>query len=77
MYDDKRIYVNFSKFDELVLKLKEQLRRISETNNHEERNQETIHAYDLLFWIYNHGHGLDILNFCENDGKPTPLDGAC
>ena len=68
---------NFSKLDSLVFHLDDMLQHVPEMNNMYSRRLFSVHARVDLHKVWNLAHGTDLDDFCADDEKPTPLDGAC
>jgi hypothetical protein len=71
--------INFAGIvDNLVLRLDERIKTLPYIEDEEERAYAAGDARDLLFRIWNFMRNrLDVKEFCKNDRRPTPLDGAC
>ena len=65
MYNNSPTYVNFTKFDNLVLILDEILEHIPEMKNRRSRAQASAHGRDILGKLYNLGHGINLDYLCD------------
>ncbi len=69
--------ISFLKLESLVVYLDDALKHVPEMNDVHSRRKFSVHARRTLYKIWNFAHGLDIDEFCEDDGSPTPSDGGC
>jgi hypothetical protein len=61
--------INFTKVDDLVFELNQYIEVLPDTHDEKQRIRFKAYARDLLFRIYNHVRGLEVLEFCRDDGS--------